>query len=152
MLIKPKGSPFYIFRHYATFSEKKSKILSLFFKKSLLRSLRLRYSADFRRSRFVSFFFVRPKTSPSMYNFLVQTFFGLQGTQRSRVRVPALGRNFFEHLRKRTRLKGPLFQFVSALSDFFFEFFAFKMSPFSFLIFCNKLDFQSPFTILQSAF
>ena len=49
MLIKPKGS-FYIFRHYATFSERKKS-----FKKSLLRFLSLRYSTDFRRSRLVLF-------------------------------------------------------------------------------------------------
>ena len=52
MLIKPKGSPFYIFRHYATFSERKI-ISSFFFKKNVLRFLSLRYSADFRRSRLV---------------------------------------------------------------------------------------------------
>ena len=47
MLIKSKGSPFYIFRQYATFSE------SSFFFKKVLRFLSLRYSADFRRSRLV---------------------------------------------------------------------------------------------------
>ena len=53
MLIKPKGPPFYIFRHYATFSEKNFKNFKFFFLKSLLRFLSLRYSADFRRSRLV---------------------------------------------------------------------------------------------------
>ena len=33
MLIKPKGSPFYIFRHYATFSESKNSKISSFFRK-----------------------------------------------------------------------------------------------------------------------
>ena len=60
-------------------------------------------------------FFVRPQTSPCMYHFLVQTSIGLRVAQRSRVRVPALARNFFEHFRKRTRLKGPSFQFFLAL-------------------------------------
>ena len=49
VLINPKGSPFYIFRHCATFSEKKFK----FFPKNVLRVLSLRYSAVFRRSRLV---------------------------------------------------------------------------------------------------
>ena len=53
MLIKPKGSPFYIFRHYATFSERKKSNISSFFSKKVLRFLSLRYSADFRRSRLV---------------------------------------------------------------------------------------------------
>ena len=54
MLINPEGSPFYIFRHYATFFERKkfSKI-SIFFQKFFLRFLSLRYGADFRRSRLV---------------------------------------------------------------------------------------------------
>ena len=66
-------------------------------------------------------FFVRPQTSPRMY-FLVQTLFDL------RVRVPALARNFFDHLRKRTRLKGPL-SFLSALCDF--SFFCLQRVPLS---------------------
>ena len=54
MLMKPEGSPFDIFRHYATFfSERKKFKNQVFFKKSLLRFLSLRYSADFRRSRLV---------------------------------------------------------------------------------------------------
>ena len=53
-----------------------------------------------------------------MYHFLVQTLLGSRWTQRSRVRVLALARNFFEHLRKRTRLKDSFFQFFSALCDF----------------------------------
>ena len=54
MLIKPKGSPLLPFRHYATFSErKKIQKFKVFFKKSLLRFLSLRYNADFRRSRLV---------------------------------------------------------------------------------------------------
>ena len=93
-------------------------------------------------SGYFSLFFVRPQTSTCMYHFLVQTLIGLRGTQLSRVRVPALTRNFFEHLGKRTRLKVPLFQFLTALCDFF-DFFAFKGSTSFFLIFfCNKLDFQ----------
>ena len=48
--------------------------------------------------RLVSFF-VRPQTSPCIYHFLVETL-SLRGTQRSRVGVPALARNFFELLRK----------------------------------------------------
>ena len=71
------------------------------------------------------FFFVRPQTSSCMYHFLqtslvhvyssVQSLLGLRWTQRSRVRVLALARNFFEH-------------FFSALCDFFSIFFAFKGS------------------------
>ena len=54
MLINPERPPFYIFRHYATFFEKKSfSKISSFFPKIVLRFLNLRYSADFRRSRLV---------------------------------------------------------------------------------------------------
>ena len=81
---------------------------------------------------FFSFFFVRPQTPPCIYHFLVKTLVGLRWTQRSRFRVFALARNFFKHLRNRTRLKGPLFQYFSALCDFFWIFFAFKCSPFKF--------------------
>ena len=54
-----------------------------------------------------------------MYSFLVHTLIGLQGTQRSRIRVPATARNFFVHLQNRTSLKGPRCQLFSALCDFF---------------------------------
>ena len=55
-----------------------------------------------------------------MFHFLVQISIGLRlETQRSWVRVLALARNFFEHLLKRARLKGPLFHFFSALCDVF---------------------------------
>ena len=47
-------------------------------------------------------------TSLCMHFFLVQTLIDLRETQRSRVRVPASARNFFEHFRKRT---SPFFQF-----------------------------------------
>ena len=80
-------------------------------------------------------FFVRPQTSSCMYHFLVQTLLGLRWTQRSRVRVLALARNFFEHLRKRTRLKGPLFQFFSALCDFFSNFLPSKGPTFKFFLY-----------------
>ena len=54
MFINQKGSPFYIFRHCATFSEReKFSKISSFFPKKVLRFLSLRYSADFRRSRLV---------------------------------------------------------------------------------------------------
>ena len=56
MLINPEGSPFYIFRHYATFFERKNifQKFQFFSKKNLLRFLSLRYGADFRRSRLVT--------------------------------------------------------------------------------------------------
>ena len=57
MLINPEGSPFYIFRHYATFLKKKFQKFQFFSKKNLLRFLSLRYGADFRRSRLVVIFF-----------------------------------------------------------------------------------------------
>ena len=55
MLINPEGSPFYIFRHYATFFERKQffQKFQFFSKKNLLRFSSLRYGADFRRSRLV---------------------------------------------------------------------------------------------------
>ena len=54
MFINQKGSPFYIFRHCVTFSRKKNFEKFKFFPKNLLRFLGLRFSAGFRRSRFVS--------------------------------------------------------------------------------------------------
>ena len=46
--------PLLHFRHYATFCEReKNQKFQVFFLKSLLRFLSLRYSADFRRSRLV---------------------------------------------------------------------------------------------------
>ena len=98
----------------------------------------------------VLFFFFRQTTDVTLYVPLFSTDVNrFTGTQRSRVRVPASVRNFFEHLRKRTRLKGPLFQLFSALCDFF-RFFPFKF----FRLFCNKLDFQQaqwvpPFTFFH---
>ena len=55
VFINQKGPPFYIFRHYATFSERKIffRKFQVFFQKNVLRFLRLRYSADLRRSRLV---------------------------------------------------------------------------------------------------
>ena len=57
MLINPKGSPFYSFRHFATFLEEKFffKNYKFFSKKNVLLFLSLRYGADFRRSRLVLF-------------------------------------------------------------------------------------------------
>ena len=67
-----------------------------------------------------SFFFVRPQTSDRVP--LFSTDFNrltvISLTQWSRFRVLALARNFLEHLRKRTRLKGSLFQFFEALCEF----------------------------------
>ena len=54
MFINQKGSPFYIFRHCAAFSERKNfRKFQVFFQKNVLRFLSLRYSADLRRSRLV---------------------------------------------------------------------------------------------------
>ena len=55
VFINQKGSPFYIFRHCATFSERKIFLenFKFFSKKNVLRFLSLRYSADLRRSRLV---------------------------------------------------------------------------------------------------
>ena len=55
MLIKPKGSPFYIFRTMRNFLKDKKSKISVFLK-SLVPFLSLRYSADFRRSRLVTLF------------------------------------------------------------------------------------------------
>ena len=85
---------------------------------------------------FFLLFFVKAQTSSCMYHFLVQILLDLRRTQRSRIRALALARNFFEHSQKQTRLKGPLFQFFSALCDFFSIFFQFCLQrvPSIFLI------------------
>ena len=49
---KSRRVPFYIFRHYATFFERK-KFKTFTFFQNVLRFLSLRYSADFRCSRLV---------------------------------------------------------------------------------------------------
>ena len=57
MLIEPKGSPLLHFSALCDiFCKKKIKNFKFLLKKSLLRILSLRYSADFRRSRLVFFF------------------------------------------------------------------------------------------------
>ena len=89
-------------------------------------------------------FFIRPQTSSCMYHFLVQHLLGSRWTQRSQVRVFASARNLFDHLRKRTRLKGPLFQFFSALWTFFYFFVLSSKGPTFkfFLIICSKVKCQ----------
>ena len=64
-----------------------------------------------------------------MYHFLVQTLIRSRGTQRSRVRVFALARNFLDHLRKRKRLKGPLFQLFFGTVRFFSKLFLPSKGP-----------------------
>ena len=76
MLINPKGSPFYIFWHYATFSERKKFQKLRFFKKIyILRFLSRRFSADFRRSRLVIF---KYDTTDLIQAFLEKKFSALQ--------------------------------------------------------------------------
>ena len=55
-----KGPLFYIFRYCATFSGRKFffENFKFFSKKNVLRFFSLRYSADFRRSRLICFFFI----------------------------------------------------------------------------------------------
>ena len=75
--------------------------------------------------------FFRQTTDLTLY-VQYRLFNRFKGTQRSRVRVAALVRNFFVHLRNRTRLKGFSFEIVLALCDFFLLFFVSKVSSFSF--------------------
>ena len=86
-------------------------------------------------------FFLRPQSSPCMYLFLVQTLIALGGTQRSRFLVPASARNFFVHLRNRTRLKVPPFNFFGTFFriSFCLEFLFCFPSFFDILL---KLEFQ----------
>ena len=65
--------------------------------------------------------------------------------QRSRVRVLALARNFFEHLRKRTSLKGPLLQFFFATVRLILIFFCLqRVPPSSFLYFAAYQSAKKP--------
>ena len=89
-------------------------------------------------------FFLKPKSSPCMYHFLIQTLAGLRGTQRSRVRVLAPARRFFVRLRNRVSLKGLPSNFFRHCATFFLKFFVSKASPFYFLIVCNEMKFQKP--------
>ena len=78
-------------------------------------------------------FFLFFQTTDLIVYVLFNTDFNrFMGTRRSWVRVLALARNFFEHLRKQTRLKGPLFQFFFGTGRLFSIFFAFKGSLFKF--------------------
>ena len=72
---------------------------------------------------------------------LVQILIGLRGTQRARVRVLALARNFFRAFAKADETEGPPLSIFFGIMRFF-RFFAFKGSPSSFLIFCSKLKCQ----------
>ena len=123
MLIKPKGSPFHIFWHYATFSErKKFKNFKFFFKKRLLCFLSLRYSADFRRSRLV-FFFLRQTTILTLMGplFLQQKLLKIlrpkakSGQKKLSAKGPFRFLLFQGNLQNQTCLNGPLLIFFSAL-------------------------------------
>ena len=120
----PKGPPFYIFWHYATISERKN--IQKFFEKFFLRFLSLRYSADFRRSRLVCFFF-QPTISLWMVHFsynlcsFVQLIFRKAGGRGFDSRTKP---QIFYASKSRCETKGFLsfdfFRFFSALCDFFF--------------------------------
>ena len=132
MLIKPKVSPLLHFSALCDiFGTKNSKISSFFSKKSLLRILSLRYSADFRRSRLVSFF--RQATDLIVYVPRFSTDFSrFTVNQAVTGSSPCFSQNFFEHLRKRVRLKGPLFQFFRHCATFFRFFLPSKGPTFKF--------------------
>ena len=70
-------------------------------------------------------------------------------TGNPRVRAPALARNFFEHLRKRTRLKGPLLNFFGIVRLFSEFFFAFKESPFDFFNIFQQTGFSKSPKVLN---
>ena len=119
MLIKPKGSPVYVFRHYVTFSErKKFKNFKFFSKKSL--------------------FTETTKTTQATSG---QCKLSAKGP-------PFIFFTFLRNLQNRTRPKGPPFTFL-ALCEFFFQNFLMsqKSPPSSFFfIFCNRTyvnEFQS---------
>ena len=104
------------------FSKEKFQV----FFENVLRFLSLRYSAEFRRSRLVFFSSDhRPHRVCTIFYRLhpftwsVQSLLGLRWTQRSRVRVLALARNFFEQF-----FSGTLC--LSRRSATFFRFFTFK--------------------------
>ena len=103
MLIKPKWPPLLHFfgtmRH--CLKEKFFNISSFFFKKSLLRFLSLRYSADFRRSRLV--FSSDHRAHPLRTNFCVEGY-RYSGEPSGET---ASARNIFVHLQNQTRLKRP---------------------------------------------
>ena len=146
MLIKPKGSPFNIFRHYATFSERKKSKISSFFKK--LRILSLRYSADFRRSRLVILTQIQkvlegvekfgnvvflhhlrnskgPKGTALEYFRRCETFFEKKIPQR----VPLQFFWSFPTERMLKNPKGSPFQFFRHFETFFQNFFFTKSAP-----------------------
>ena len=66
-----------------------------------------------------------------------------QGTEPKRFRC---------NIRYRTRLKGPPFQFFSALRDFFLENNFPKGSPLQFFEFCDKMDVENPQRVLPFSF
>ena len=95
-------------------------------------------------------FFFRQTTDLIVYLPLFSTDFF-----RFTVRVHALAKNFFEHLRKRTSLKGPLFSFFSALCDFVFDFFCHQRVSFKFFDYLQQTGFSKsskgpPFTIVKT--
>ena len=72
MLIKPKGSPFYIFRHLRHFLKEKIQKFQVFCLKYFA-ILSLRYSADFRRSRLVVIAELPPNSHIGLHHEIVKT-------------------------------------------------------------------------------
>ena len=104
-------------RHFLR--EKKSKISSFFFKKSLLRFLSLRYSADFRRSRLVFLQTTDLTLKGPLFTETTKTTKAKSGLQKlSPKGYPFHFLLFQGNLQNRTSLKGP-FGFSSALCNFF---------------------------------
>ena len=62
---------------------------------------------------------------------------------RSRVPVPDLARNLFEHLRKRMTLKGPLFQFFRHCANFFSKILFPSKGPFIFFDILQQTGFST---------
>ena len=186
MLMNPKGSPVFIFRHYATFSKFFSKI---FFKKNFQKNfqkffcfqsrkvifqsyrawkallaclesvfkafheyilgifrklsfLRLRYSADFRRSRLVIFF---RQTADLIVNVPLFSTDFIRFTVNPAVTgsSPCFNQKLFRAFAKadETEWSVPSFNFFSTLCDFS-KFFCLQRVPPSSFSFCSKLKCQ----------
>ena len=96
---------------------------------------------------FFRFFFVRPQTTHGMYHFLCTVYFYQKYLVLNFERILS-----FEHkIQNHCRAEGPPFQFFGTmrlspspfrLCENFSNFNASKRSPFTFLMICNKVDFQ----------
>ena len=130
MLIKPKGSPFYIFRHYAAFSERKKFKNVKFFLKKVFCAF---WALDIAPTLDVPVLFLFQLTISlwmvhffTIFRSFVQLIFWEAGDRGFDFRTKL---QIFYASKSRGETKGAPFGFFSALCDFFSKIFEFYQRP-----------------------